>query len=69
MAEKYIQSSMFDWDTVEATKMRKADKKILERAQILFKFKVIVSNLHILKSMLDLVKDLWVGVKFCIADG
>ena len=53
---KQYQNTLFNWDTVEATKMRKADKRILERAQILFNFKVIVSNLHILKFNLAVIK-------------
>ena len=49
------------------TKVPEATKKTLERGKNLFNVKVIVNDLKTLKDILNLEKNLWVGVKFCVA--
>ena len=47
-------------------KVLESTKKTLERGKILYNVKVIVNDLKILNDILNLEKNLWVGVKFCV---
>ena len=65
---RQYQRTLLDWDAAEVTKVPEATKKTLERGKILFNVKVIVNDLKTLKDMLNLEKNLWVGVKFCVVN-
>ena len=60
--------TLFNWDAAEVTRVPESTRKTLKSGQILYNVKVIVSNLKILKAILNLDITFWAGVKFCIAN-